>query len=283
MKIEEEKIMFEEGLSFRLSFPSFKDYFFWHYHPEIELVYIEAPRGVRHVGRHISNFTNSDLVLIGPNVPHLNFDYNLKTKYNQVVIQIKTNLIDNILMNVPEFDKIKDLLERSFFGLSFKGDTKKEIGKRLKDLKIEEKLESFLELIKIFQILAESDEVEVLNTEDTRVDLFFKDKIRMGIIYKYIHENYHNKLCIGDLADIVHLTKESFGKYFKKQTDMTFTDFLNKYRINMAKTFLLQDISVGEVCYKVGFDSLSYFSTLFKLVVGETPTSFKKRFYRKEE
>ncbi|RNA60482.1 AraC family transcriptional regulator [Chryseobacterium nematophagum] len=277
MKIQEEKIIFEEGVSFKLSFPSFKHHFYWHYHPEIELVYVEAPHGIRHVGRHISDFMGSDLLLIGSNVPHLNFDYGLKTDYYQAVIQIKTDVVDHVVKNVPEFKKIKDLLDRSYLGFSFKGDTKKYVSERIKNMKSEDKLGSFLDLLKVLQILADSDEMESLNREDTRVKLFFHDKVRMGVIYDYVHAHYHTKLSVKDVASIVHLTPAAFCRYFKKQTDITFTHFVNKYRISIAKTFLLQHLTISEVCYKVGFENVSYFSTLFKLITGETPTHFKNR------
>ncbi|CAA7197050.1 AraC family transcriptional regulator [Chryseobacterium potabilaquae] len=275
-KIQEEKIIFENELSFKSSFPSLRNYFFWHYHPELELVYIEAPHGIRNVGKHISNFTESDLILIGPNIPHLNFDYGIKTHYYQAVIQMKTSLVD-VLMDTPECNKIKELLERSYLGLSFKGKTKKEVARRIKDFKSERKLDGLLDLIKIFQILAESNEFDVLNTDDMRVRLCFHDKIRMEIIYNYVHENYHNKLNVHEIAQAVNLTTSAFCRYFKKQTNLTFTNFANSYRISMAKIFLLQNISVSEVCYQVGFNSISYFSTLFKKLVGKTPMDFKSK------
>lgn len=278
MKIQKEEIAFEEESSFRLSLPSLKKYFYWHYHPEIELVYIEALNGIRHVGRHISGFTGSDLILIGSNVPHLNFDYGIKESYYQAVIQMKTKFVDDVIMNVPEFKKIETLLERSYLGLSFEGETKKKVAEIFKNFKRETKLDLLLDFIKILQILAESDEMKVLNTDDTRIKFFFHDKIRMGAIYNYVHENYRNKLNVKDIANVVHLSTGAFCRYFKKQTQITFIDFVNRYRINMAKTFLLENISVGEVCYKVGFESPPYFSTLFKRLVGETPTSFRNKF-----
>ncbi|MFN6319936.1 MAG: hypothetical protein ACK4YE_00105, partial [Bacteroidota bacterium] len=45
--------------------PKLNDFFFWHFHPEIELVFIEGADGTRHVGDHISHYKESDLVLIG--------------------------------------------------------------------------------------------------------------------------------------------------------------------------------------------------------------------------
>ncbi|HEX3933243.1 MAG TPA: AraC family transcriptional regulator, partial [Puia sp.] len=108
--------------------------------------------------------------------------------------------------------------------------------------------------------------------------LFLNDKIRMGSVYKYIHANYNETPDVNTVAASVHLSTAAFCRYFKKQTKMTFTDFVNQYRITQAKTLLLQGISVSEVGYEVGFDSLSYFSRLFKRDTGENPSEFKKRY-----
>lgn len=42
----------------------------WHYHPEIELVYINGGAGKRQIGSHVSYYTNGSLILIGANLPH---------------------------------------------------------------------------------------------------------------------------------------------------------------------------------------------------------------------
>ncbi|MYY27287.1 AraC family transcriptional regulator [Elizabethkingia anophelis] len=284
MKIQKEEIDFEEGCSFKIFSPRLKHYFYWHYHPEFELVYVEASNGIRHVGKHISDFTASDLILIGSNVPHLNFDYGIETNYDQTVIQLKEDFVINIIENTPEFEQIKLLLQRAYLGLSFYGKTKKEVAEKIKELDLKkeiDKIGSLFSIMEILQILANSVEVDELNTEDTRLKLFFHDKIRMGTIYNYIHENYHERPNVNDIAQKVHLSTAAFCRYFKKQTGITFTEFVNRYRISQAKTFLLKEDTIAEVCYKVGFESLSYFSTLFKNIVGETPTVFKKRYHNK--
>ena len=89
MKIQKEVVIPNPGQSFKVFNPSLRKHFLWHYHPEFELVYVEAITGIRHVGQHISNYMENDLVLIGGNIPHLNFDYELKTEYRQIVIQFK--------------------------------------------------------------------------------------------------------------------------------------------------------------------------------------------------
>jgi hypothetical protein len=89
LKIQKEIVLPDPGQSFKLFTPSLRNHFYWHYHPEYELVYVEAFTGIRHVGQHISSFMESDLVLIGPNVPHLNFDYGIETDYHQIVVQLR--------------------------------------------------------------------------------------------------------------------------------------------------------------------------------------------------
>ncbi|SDQ10700.1 transcriptional regulator, AraC family [Chryseobacterium soldanellicola] len=283
MKIQKEIIEFEEGKSFKLFSPSLKDCFFWHYHPEIELVYVEASNGIRHVGKNISDFTESDLLLIGSNVPHLNFDYKIQTECKQLVLQMRENFLQDLIFPIPEFENIKQLLDRSYLGLSFSGKTKKIVIEKLHHIKNENSFNSFMGLIEILQILAHSDEVKELNNEDTRIKWFLNDKIRMGTIYDYIHENYDRKTNVSEIAEMVSLSTPAFCRYFKKQTNMTFTDFVNNYRINQAKLLLLQNSCITEICFQVGFESLSYFNKLFKKYIGETPSAFKKKHLSKVE
>ncbi|UMQ41768.1 AraC family transcriptional regulator [Chryseobacterium sp. Y16C] len=277
MKIQKEIIEFEKDKSFKLFSPSLKNCFFWHYHPEIELVYVEASKGIRHVGKDISSFVDSDLLLIGSNVPHLNFDYGIQTECKQLVLQMRENFLHNLILSIPEFENIKKLLDRSYLGLSFSGKTKETIVEKLHSIKDQNTFESLMGLIEILQILARSTEVKELNSEDTRIKWFLNDKIRMGTIYSYIHENYDKKPNVNEIAQTISLSTPAFCRYFKKQTNMTFTDFVNNYRINQAQIFLLKDYSVTEVCFHVGFESLSYFNKLFKHHTGKTPSEFKKK------
>jgi AraC-like DNA-binding protein len=280
MKIQKEEVLPDPGKSFKLFQPSLKNYFYWHYHPEYELVYVEASTGIRHVGQHISSYMGSDLVLIGPNIPHLNFDYGLKTEYKQVVVQLKEHFLGDAFDQTPEFESIQRLFARAYLGLSFTGETKKQVAVKLKHMQSLGHFGQLLCLLEVFQMLATSKEVIELNDQDTSVKLFMNDKIRMGTVYKYIHTHYNETPDVNTVADSVHLSTAAFCRYFKKQTKMTFTDFVNQYRVAQSKTLLLQDKSVSEACFEVGFESLSYFNKLFKKLTGENPSDFKKRYVK---
>ncbi|HLX91778.1 MAG TPA: AraC family transcriptional regulator [Puia sp.] len=278
MKIQKEIVLPDPGQSFRLFTPSLRNYFYWHYHPEYELVYVEAVTGIRHVGQHISSFMECDLVLIGPNVPHLNFDYGIETEYRQIVVQLKENFLGDAFHETPEFSKINRLFERASLGLSFGGKIKPVVAEKLRRMQTRPHFEQLMNLLEVFQLLATSREITELNERDTSVKLFLDDKIRMGAVYKYIHANYDKRPDVNLVAASVHLSTPAFCRYFKKQTKMTFTDFVNQYRITQAKTCLLKGQNVTEACYEVGFESLSYFNRLFRKLVGENPSSFRKRY-----
>ena len=278
MKIQKEIVLPDPGQSFRLFKPSLRNYFFWHYHPEYELVYVEAITGIRHVGQHISSFMDSDLVLIGPNVPHLNFDYGIETDYDQIVVQLKENFLGDAFGQTPEFSKIHELFQKAYLGFSFGGTTKLKVVEKLVHMQSLPHFEQLLNLLEVFQLLATSTEMTPLNDQDTSIKLFLDDKIRMGSIYKYIHEKYNQNPDVNEVAQNVHLSTPAFCRYFKKQTKMTFTDFVNQYRITQAKTLLLKGLSISEACYEVGFESLSHFNKLFNKIAGQNPSDFKKQY-----
>jgi AraC-like DNA-binding protein len=275
-EIQLEKVEFEPGKSFKLFSPRLRNTFLWHYHPEFELVYVEADAGIRHVGSHISGYTQSDLVFIGSNIPHLNFDYRLRSDYHQVVVQLRENFLGTSIGTSPEFSAINQLFKKAASGIAFHGETKLIVAEKLKQLQNLSSFKQLMELMEIFQLLSQSTETEILNEEQISLQFFLKDKIRMGAIYEYIDANYNRKPDVNIVADKVALTTPAFCRYFKRQTNMTFTDFVNQYRIDMAKNLLMQDKTVSETCYAVGFESLSYFNKLFNKIVGENPSDFKK-------
>jgi len=273
-RLQLEKIEFKADKSFKLFSPRLKNTFFWHYHPQFELVYVEADAGIRHVGTHISGFTNSDLVFIGGNLPHLNFDYRQRNDYHQIVIQLRTDFLGTAIPLVPEFSGIRKLFKSAEFGIAFSGETKKLVADKLKQIHELGTFDQLLDLIDIFRILADSREMTILNNNLAGNNFIMKDKIRMGAVYEYIDRFYDQKPDVNRIAANVHLTTPAFCRYFKRQTNMTFTDFVNQYRIERAKNLMMQDRNVTETCYAVGFESLSYFNKLFNKVVGENPSAF---------
>lgn len=277
MKIQLETIDKDAKAPIRvLHDPKLNDMFFWHFHPEYELVYINGASAKRHVGDHISTYADSDLVFIGSNIPHLNFDHGVQTEYHMEVLHIKPFFLNILGEDIPAFTSIQRLFEQSKYGIAYFGETKRDVGSRIQGLHLLSPFELILESIKILERLANSSEYTLLHATPFVSKYTEKEKQRIRHIYAFIDEQYQRKISVDEVASLCNLTKPAFCRYFKKATGNTFVGFLNQYRISQAKRLLLMGKNVGETCYECGFESLSYFNRTFKKVTHENPSEFKK-------
>lgn len=279
MNIEFEKIILSDkksSFSWMIN-PKLNDFYFWHFHPEFEVVYIEALEGTRHVGDHISKFQDSDLVLIGSNIPHLNFDYGIKTEYKKTVLHISPDFLAYELEHTPELIDFTPLFEKMKYGVAFGKETQKEV----KDLFLSAHQLSYFDqyvcILRVFKILVEAQDFSLLHQRKIANQINQKEVNRLKNIYAFIDENYKRKIDISAIAEISNLSNSAFCRYFKKITKLTFIEFLNHYRINQAKRLLTLDKNVSETSFECGFESLSYFNRTFKKITGENPSNFKKR------
>ena len=278
MKLNLEQILPDSDSSFRfLLTPKLNEVFYWHFHPEIELVYVEADKGIRHIGEHISTYEGCDLALIGSYIPHLNFDYGVKATVETVVIQFPETYFESGLIRIPELNKVVDLMERAKTGLAFTGETKRIAGVRLKKLEHLDRFHQFMELMSIFQFLAESDEYVDLDVRPISSQTILKQQERMHRIHQFVEANFQKTIDTQQIANEVNLSLPAFCRYMKKTTKFTYTDFVNQYRVQYAKKLLIQDKNVTETCFESGFESLSYFNRIFKKWTGEAPSSFRKQ------
>ena len=89
--------------------------FKWHYHPEIELVYIDKGSGIKGVGNHISNYYDGDLILVGSNLHHMAFTENFSDNKTEVVVQFKPDFLGNSLSFTPELNNsnLEDINENN--------------------------------------------------------------------------------------------------------------------------------------------------------------------------
>ncbi|MFM1820645.1 MAG: hypothetical protein RLZZ402_1004 [Bacteroidota bacterium] len=278
MKLNLEQIHPDNDSSFRfLLTPKLNEVFYWHFHPEIELVYVEADKGIRHIGEHISTYEGCDLALIGSYIPHLNFDYGVKATVETVVIQFPETYFESGLIRIPELKKVVELMERAKTGLAFTGETKRIAGIRLKKLQHLGRFHQFMELMSIFQFLAESEEYVNLDVRPISSQTILKQQERMHRIHQFVETNFQKPIDTQQIANEVNLSLPAFCRYMKKTTKLTYTDFVNQYRIQYAKKLLIQDKNVTEACFESGFESLSYFNRIFKKWTGETPSGFRKQ------
>ncbi|MFN4145909.1 MAG: AraC family transcriptional regulator [Runella sp.] len=279
MKTEYENITPDRGSSFKvLWWRSHEDRFFWHQHPEYEIVYIHKGAGKRHIGQHISHFEEGDLMFIGPNIPHLNFGYGAQGQHEEIVVQLREDFLGEAFLHRPELQDVKKLFELSKQGLNFQGKTRERIAAQMLKLPHLDHFDRLIQLLLILQEMATSKEYNALNISGLSYEHSHREEARIRQIYTYISQNYQNEIDLKTVADLTHLTVPSFCRYFKKIMQMTFTDFVNEYRIQQASKLLLQNHPIKEVCYDCGFNNLSHFAKIFKATTGKTPREYRKEY-----
>ena len=102
----------------------------------------------------------------------------------------------------------------------------------------------------------------------------FSVYVKEGI--DYIHRNYYNDINLGTVCDHLNINKSYFCSIFKKETGYTFSNFLNKLRVEKSKEFLLEnDESILDIALSVGYNNHTYYSSVFKKYNGMSPQEYR--------
>lgn len=98
-------------------------------------------------------------------------------------------------------------------------------------------------------------------------------------INHFIYEHYSENISRNEVATEFYLTPSYLAKIYKKRTGKNIKDFINEYRIEKAKALLREGKSnISDISEQVGFENFSYFSTVFKKIVGKSPKEYKNLF-----
>lgn len=96
-------------------------------------------------------------------------------------------------------------------------------------------------------------------------------------IKNHLEANYKEELDLNTLSNKYFISAYHLLRQFKKYYGLTPKQYLTDIRIRVAKRLLADGLNVKEVCYAVGFQSMSSFSKLFKNKVGQLPSTFSKK------
>lgn len=249
---------------------------YWHFHPEVELVYVNKGQGKRHIGNHLSYFNNSMLVLIGANLPHNGFVDRLTTTGKETIVQFKLDFLGNTFFNIPEMNNINALFQRAKKGILFKPETKGKVGPKIEAMTELQGMERVIQLLDILHDLSEANDYTLLNADGFAFEAELQDSEKIDIIFKHVNNNFKRHISLDEIADKVSMTTPAFCRYFKKATGKTFTKLVNEYRVVHA-TKLLQEnqTSITDICFECGFNNFSHFNRLFKEFTGKSASKYR--------
>jgi AraC-like DNA-binding protein len=244
----------------------------WHQHAEYELTVCRNGSGEIHIGDTVCSYKNPAAFFIAPKTAHALISAG---NFDGWIIQIPPLVLDRY-EGRPEFAFLTTLIRRTSPALRFSEKASLEIIRRLEKAQEVSGVFRWIYLLEAF--------VTASNDRNSKPCSFTpeasgKNRDKMDGIINYVFNNYTKLHSLNDLALRAEMPVQRFCRNFKKKTGMTLTEYLHSVRINTAKKLLQQSrMYVDDICYEVGFNSVSFFNRKFKKHTGMTPVEYRRRF-----
>ncbi len=270
----------EEGFAFKvLRAPGFNCP--WHFHDEYELILVQQSRGYRMVGDNLKPLAPGDLVLIGPNLPHIwqndEGSPGQPARVQAALIQFGEKLLGDLL-KLPALAPVRDLLKRAALGLEITGHTRQHVSTMMIEMGKLSGLTRIVQLLAILDVLARSHECRQISSPGftSAPNPFNQD--RMNRVCQFINDRLDQPISLREIAELVHLSEGAFSRFFRVHTGKTFPAFVNELRIGRACRLLVEtEMNITEVALACGFPNLSNFNRQFLRLKRLTPREFRKR------
>ncbi len=274
-----EKGIFADGFPFRLEVNTFDNFDYpVHWHSVIEILYIEKNTYNISVNNRLLMLDEGDILFIASGDTHgfsnrnncgkrifIQFDSSSLCTFgnNNIIKALMSNTFKISTNDIPfhqgikeHFTSIVENFSKKDFGFEFF------ISARIHD---------------IFAIISKflADKVNLQNNDGSVKKIQGMEKLSEA--FKFIDTNYMNDISLTDVAKAVGFSESYFSRIFKDITEKNFILYLNEYRIKQAELFLIEsNMSIADIAYAVGFNSIVTFNRSFKSIKGCSPSVYKK-------
>jgi AraC-like DNA-binding protein len=221
----------------------------WHFHDEYELHLITATSGKAFVGDWIGPFHPGHLVLCGPRLPH-----------------------NWVSLDLPEGGVEERDLVIQFVGVSERAHA------HWRTIKQARGLQRFGAFCEFMGDLARCTDYRLLSSVQMQSDEGDTELDRISTIVDRIAGDMATPLSAAQAAAELGLSESRFSRLFRRATGNTFTDFVNRVRVNRACHLLMEtDRLVTHICYEVGFNNVANFNRRFLEIKGLTPSEYRRQ------
>jgi AraC-like DNA-binding protein len=252
----------------------------WHFHDEYELHLITATSGKAFVGDWIGPFHPGHLVLCGPRLPHNWVSIDLPeggVPERDLAIQFSHEPIAHAAEMIPELAEVLPLLERARHGIEFFGMSEQAHAHWL-TVKNARGMRRFAAFCDFLADLARSTDYRLLSNVQMQRDANDTELEQINAIVDRIAGDGGETLTASQAAAELGMSESRFSRFFRRATGNTFTDFVNRVRVNRACHLLMEtDRLVTHVCYEVGFNNVANFNRRFLEIKGMTPSEFRRQ------
>ena len=272
-----------EQFPFLVSYQKLSEYesgsFMWHWHPEIEITYVQKGTMCYKVNHMVYHLKEGDIVFNNSGALHSGTMENQKD-CAYIPVTFDSRLIYGFFQSTVNSKYVDPVIQDSMLPAICIDQSEpwhkpfREYLLRIIDL--DEKKPDFYELDiticlqSMWRLLLEHITYEPQASRENSLEY---DRIKK--ILSYIEENYQNKITLNDIAGHIHLCESECTRLFKRHMNTTLFAFLQEYRIECSLEFLQDDQPVSAVADKAGFSDPNYYSKVFAKIKGCSPREYR--------
>ena len=272
-----------EQFPFLVSYQKLSEYesgsFMWHWHPEIEITYVQKGTMCYKVNHMVYHLKEGDIVFNNSGALHSGTMENQKD-CAYIPVTFDSRLIYGFFQSTVNSKYVDPVIQDSMLPAICIDQSEpwhkpfREYLLRIIDL--DEKKPDFYELDiticlqSMWRLLLEHITYEPQASRENSLEY---DRIKK--ILSYIEENYQNKITLNDIAGHIHLCESECTRLFKRHMNTTLFALLQEYRIERSLEFLQDDQPVSAVADKAGFSDPNYYSKVFAKIKGCSPREYR--------
>lgn len=273
-----------EQFPFLVSYQKLSEYesgsFMWHWHPEIEITYVQKGTMCYKVNHLVYHLKEGDIVFNNSGALHSGTMEN-QEDCSYIPVTFDSRLIYGFFQSTINSKYVDPVIQDSLLPAICIDQSApwhkpfREYLLRIIDL--DEKKPDFYELDiticlqSMWRLLLEHIAYEPQASRENSLEY---DRIKK--ILSYIEENYQNKITLNDIAEHIHLCESECTRLFKRHMNTTLFAFLQEYRIERSLEFLQTGEPISAVADKAGFSDSNYYSKVFAKIKGCSPREYRK-------
>lgn len=245
-----------------------------HKQPTWELSFVVTGSGVRTIGGVSEPFSEGDIVLLPPEVPHCWQFSAAYASIENITVIFSDDFIRSASSAYPEFDGAFSAMKGWTEAVRFTGKTQQFMAEGLRRMSSCSAAGRVACLLSLLVVMAESTEQEAVGGIDKQSSVQY----RLKRIEIFIDCNYKRNVSIADIANHVGMNRSALCVFFRRHTGKTLLERINERRLAVACHLLRRSsLTVQQICFESGYKDYPHFCRMFKRQMGVTPKMFRKK------
>ena len=253
----------------------------WHHHPACEITLVRRGGTERWVGDTLDPLTPGAVAFLGPDVPH---DYRNTALPNRrprpveaVVVHFMPHLLGEAWMASAAMNPVRRLFERARRGLRVEGRTRDDADTVLSKMVCAQGIRRLILLLELLERLAASNHLAEISSEGFLIEPGAFTSDRIGVVCAHIENHLADPIRVPGLARKLGLSESAFSRLFRKCTNSTVPQYINRLRIAHACRLLAEtDLTLSEIMPLCGYLSPAHFLRQFRKIHRRSPRAYRR-------